>query len=447
MLFRGGTIVEAQGVRRADVRVADGRIVEVGAELRPDADRVADVGGLHLFPGAVDPHVHQWEPGFASAPDFADATSSAAVGGVTTLIDHPLTPPVVIDAERFAEKIALGERTAVIDFALHGGLDPGSLDALPALWAAGAAGIKLFTCATGGELGSFEDVESLRVAFGRLASVGALGLVHAEDASTLDRNREALRARGTIDVAAYGAWHSLDAEVSAVERVLEIAEHTQARLYLVHASHPDVVDRVRAASRGRRSVWVETCPHYLQLDEADLPLLGGGRGLTAPPVRDRAARSALVARLADGRIDALGSDHCAVSAAGKDVGRIDQLVPGVPGLDLYLPLVLDVAIRNGIPLSRVAETTASAPARIFGLRSKGSIEVGRDADLAIVDVDATVNVRARDLASAAGWTPYEGRRLRGVVLETWSRAELIARDGEVVGRPGRGRFIGRQEEA
>ena len=144
MLFRGGTVVMAGGTRRADVRVADARIVEVAPELRPEGDAVVDVDGLHLFPGAIDPHVHQWEPGFASPPDFTDATCSAAVGGVTTLLDHPLTPPVVTDETRFADKVALGERTAVIDFGLHGGVDPTSVGSLPDLWAAGATGINRF---------------------------------------------------------------------------------------------------------------------------------------------------------------------------------------------------------------------------------------------------------------------------------------------------------------
>jgi allantoinase len=437
----------ADGTRRADVRVADGRIVEVAPALLPEGDAVVDVDGLHLFPGAVDPHVHQWEPGFASPPDFTDATSSAAVGGVTTLLDHPLTPPVVTDETRFADKVALGERTAVIDFGLHGGVDPTSVGSLGDLWAAGATGIKLFTCPTGGDLGWFGDPASLRDVFERLAAIDALALVHAEDAGVLDRQRAALRGERADNegLAGFPRWHSLDAEMAAADAVLALAARTRARTYLVHASHPAVVDRVEAAS-SRSRVWVETCPHYLHLDAADLERLGA-RGMTAPPVRDARARAGLVERLADGRIDALGSDHCPVSAQGKDVATIEALIPGVPGLDVYLPLVLDVAVRNGIDLGRVAAATAAAPARIFGVPGKGAIAIGRDADIVAVDLDASTSVEARRLPSAAGWTPYEGMTLRGAVTQTWSRGELVAADGQPFGRPGRGRFVAREERA
>jgi allantoinase len=445
VLFRGGTVVSAHATRRADVRVADGRIVEVATGVRPQGDAVIDVDGLHLFPGAVDPHVHQWEPGFASRPDFADATASAAVGGVTTLLDHPLTPPVVTDATRFAAKVALGKRSAVIDFGLHGGVDPTSVASLPDLWAAGATGIKLFTCPTGGDLGCFADGDALSEVFERLAALGALALVHAEDAAVLDREREAL-GRGRDDgVADFPRWHSLEAELAAVDVVLALAARTRTRTYIVHASDPAVVERVRAASSNAR-VWVETCPHYLQLDAADLDRLGA-RGMTAPPVRDATARAGLIEQFAAGRIDALGSDHCAVTAEGKDVATMDALIPGVPALDVYLPLVLDLALRHGIDLSRVAAATATQPAATFGLPGKGAIETGRDADIVAVDLDASTSVEAARLPSAAGWTPYEGMTLRGAVTQTWSRGELVAVDGQPFGRPGRGRFVAREEGA
>jgi allantoinase len=454
MLFRGALVVTTDRVQRTDVRVADERIVEVAPGLRPSGDGVTDLDGLHLFPGAVDPHVHQWEPGFASAPDFEDATGSAAVGGVTTLLDHPLSPPVVVDATTFASKVALGERTAVVDFGLHGGTDPAHLENLAGLWAAGATGIKLFTCPTGTELGDFDDARTLRIAFDRLAALGALVLVHAEDAGTLDRNRTALwergedarKRRGRAVAEDYASWHSLEAEQLAVDHVLALAAGAGTAAYIVHASHPGIVDRVREIAARGATAYAETCPHYLQLDDSDLGTLGGW-AMTAPPVRGAGARAGLVERLADGQIDAVGSDHCAVAAAGKEVPAMDALVPGVPGLDLFLPLIIDVAVRNDIDLTRVAGVTAEAPARIFGLGSKGAIAVGRDADFAVIDLNATVQVRGANLPSSAGWTPYEGRSLRGAVVQTWSRGELVAQAGRPVGRPGRGRFIPRQEES
>jgi allantoinase len=444
MLFRGGQIVAGDEVRRSDVRVRDGRIAELGPGLAADGDRVIDLDGLHVLPGAIDPHGHQWEPGFTPAPDFAEVTASAAVGGVTTILDHPLTPPLVLDRQAFEVKAALGERTAVIDFGLHGGAAPDRLDDLGPLWDAGATGIKLFTCPTGTALDGLDDPDLLRAAYQRLSAIGALALVHAEDAATLDRLGAELRASGRGAARDFDSWHALEAETVAVERVLELARTFDTRTYLVHASHPDVVDRVNTARDDGARVHVETCLHYLHLTDADLREQGG-RAMTAPPVRDHTARVGLRERIADGRIDTVGSDHCAIGAAGKTGERMVEIIPGVPGLDVFLPLMLDLVADGVIDLRRVVDTTAAGPARIFGLPAKGAIEVGKDADFAIVDLAGRQTVRAARLPCSAGWSPYEGRTLRGVVVETWSRGERVSRDGRVEGRPGRGRLIRRSE--
>ena len=438
-------MVAPDGVRDLDVRVDDGRITEIGRPLPLDGHRVVDCDGLHVLPGAIDPHGHQWEPGFTPAADFADVTASAAVGGVTTLLDHPLTTPVVVDRQTFDAKAALGERTSIVDFGLHGGAAPDHLDDLAALWAGGATGIKLFTCRTGTPLDGFDDPERLEAAFRRLGAIDALALVHAEDQATLDRRHAELEGDGGGGVADFDAWHSIEAEETAVERVLELAARTGTRTYLVHASHPSVVDRaIGAAAKGAARLHVETCPHYLHLTDTDLRA-GGGWLMTAPPVRDAAARAGLRERLADGAIDTIGSDHCSISAAGKSGDRMEAIIPGVPGLDVYLPLLLDLVAEGAIDLPRVADVTADAPARIFGLPMKGAIEVGRDADLVTVDLDATVTVRARELPCSAGWSPYEGRTLRGAVVDTWSRGERIVHEGRLEAEPGRGRFLRRSE--
>lgn len=438
-------MVSPDGVRDLDVRVDDGRITEIGRALPLDGNRVVDCDGLHVLPGAIDPHGHQWEPGFTPNADFSDVTASAAVGGVTTLLDHPLTTPVVVDRQTFDAKVALGERTSIVDFGLHGGAAPDHLDDLADLWAGGATGIKLFTCRTGTPLDGFNDPDRLEAAFRRLGAIDALALVHAEDAATLDRRRAELEADGGGSVADFEAWHSIEAEEAAVESVLELAARTGTRTYLVHASHPSVVDRARRAAQERAdSVHVETCPHYLHLTDTDLRA-GGGWLRTAPPVRDAVARAGLRQRLADGAIDTIGSDHCAISAAGKSADRMEAIIPGVPGLDVYLPLLLDLVAEGSIDLPRVADVTAAAPARIFGLPAKGAIEVGRDADLVTVDLDATLTVRAGELPCSAGWSPYEGRTLRGAVVDTWSRGERIVHEGRLVAGPGRGRFLRRSE--
>ena len=428
----------------ADVRVRDGRIVEIGPSLDTAGESIVDADGLTVLPGAIDPHGHQWEPGFTSPADFRDVTVSAAFGGVTTLLDHPLTPPVVLDRRAFSAKVALGERTSSIDFGLHGGVAPGTLDEVEGIWRAGATGIKLFTCRTGTPLDGFEDPVALARAFELFGAIGALALVHAEDAATLDRTATALHAEGRGGVADFARWHSLAAEATATDRVLELAARSSARLYLVHASDPSIVDRVAAARQRGLNAHVETCLHYLHLASADLRSQGA-RAMTAPPVRDVIARDGLRRRLADGVIDTVGSDHCTVAPAGKAGMTMESVVAGVPGLDLFVPLLLDLVGDGVLDLPRLAEVTAASPARIFGLPSKGAIEVGRDADLVLVDPAASFVVDASRLPSSVGWSPYDGRTLRGSVVGTWSRGEAVARDGQPIERAGHGRFVARME--
>jgi allantoinase len=444
VLFRGGRLVVDSRVTRADLRVRDGRIAEIGADLPTDGDAVVDLDGLHVLPGAVDPHGHQWEPGFTPPADFSEVTASAALGGVTTLLDHPLTPPLVLDAASFEAKAALGERTSIIDFGLHGGVAPGRSDALAGLWASGATGIKVFTCRTGTALDGFDDRDALAPTFAELARIDALALVHAEDQATLDASRATLADAGRDRAADFPTWHGPEAEARAVDWVLDLAAVHGTRVYLVHASQPAVVARAAEARARGTTVSVETCPHYLRLSDADLTELGG-IALTAPPVRDVSARDGLRAAVRGGSIDTVGSDHCSIALAGKRGSSMASIIPGVPGLDVYLPLLLDLVVEGILDLPPLVDVTATNPARIFGLPSKGAIEVRRDADLVVVDLDGLTVVRAADLPCSAGWSPYEGRTLRGAVVQTWSRGELVAREGKVVGDPGRGRLLRRSE--
>ncbi len=441
-VIRGGIVVLPDGLRRADIRVRDGRIAEIGADLDPAGATIVEGGGLHLLPGAIDTHGHQWEPGFTTRPDFEETTASAAVGGVTTLLDHPLTPPVVVDRVGFEAKVALGRATSIIDFGLHGGAAPDHLEDLAGMWAAGATGIKVFTCPTGTVLDGFDDAARLEALFARLGSIGARALVHAEDATILAAAHAALEVGGRTRAADFPGWHTLEAEQRAVGSVLALAERFGVEVVIVHASHPSIVAATAGARERGVRAFVETCPHYLHLEDEDLATLGPW-AMTAPPVRDRAARDGLRSHLADGAIDVIGSDHCAIGPDGKSGPQMTDVIAGVPGLDVFLPLLLDLVADGVLDWPGLVAATSTRPARLFGLSGKGALIVGNDADIVFVDPGRSWTVEAASLPSSAGWSPYEGRTLFGAVTETWSRGVVVARDGKSIGRPGHGRFIAR----
>jgi dihydroorotase/allantoinase len=442
VLIRGGSLVDSSHVYEADVRIRDGRVVEVGPGLRSDGEELIDASGLMVLPGVIDAHSHQWEAGLASRPDFRDDTASAAAGGITTIIDHPLTPPEVLTAQRLRDKIDLGNRTSLIDFALHAGVGSGDLTHLGELWNAGVTSFKLFTCDTGIEMAGFTDRARLLTALSIISGLRGLAIVHAEDQAILDRNRTRLESEGRTDVRYFGEWRSAEAEGSAINFVLQAAAEAACPVYFVHTSIPEGVDAIASARRRGVTAFAETCPHYLYLTESDFDRLGH-RATTSPPVRGIDRRSRLRSQLAD-EIAVVGSDNGTVMPANKSTRDAFKGQPGIPGNETMLPLLLNLVAEGVIPLTRVVALVAEGPARMFGLSArKGFLTPGHDGDVTLVDVSAPSVISASRLTGVAGWTPYEGWSIRGRVLRTLVRGRTVAVDGRAIGSPGYGRFVPR----
>ena len=443
----GGVLVTRDGRRRVDLLAIDGRIAAIGSELElpPDTVRL-DVQGLCVLPGVIDPHTHFWEDGFAAAPDFRDGSLSAVCGGITTVIDMPLTEPCVLDLPTLRDKIALGVRTSRVDFALFGGASPTNGDMLEPLWRAGVVGLKIFTCATGCAMQGVTRDADLHDTLARIARFGGLASLHAEDEERLAANHAGQLRAGRNDEAAFLAWHDEAAELLAMRRILGHAKTLGARVNIVHVTSPTGLALVAAARDDGVAATAETCPHYLYLGAEDV-LAQGSRAACAPPVRERRGIAAMRARVADGSVHTIGTDHCAVSLDRKRPPAIDAQ-PGLPGLETMVPLLLNLVARGELTLERMVEVTSHDTARLYGLYPrKGSVEIGADADFTIVDPDAVWTIGADRLAGSAGWTPYEGITVQGRVEMTVIRGRLVARGGRAVDADGPAAFIPRQQPA
>jgi dihydroorotase-like cyclic amidohydrolase len=309
------------------------------------------------------------------------------------------------------------------------------------MWDAGATAFKMFTCETGCSMAGFLSAADQRRALRAVADVRAVVLVHAEDQAVLDENRAAMEADGHHAAGDFARWRSLDAELAAVRRVLRLAAEESATPYFVHCSAADVVDLiVQARGRGLRT-WAETCPHYLWLSTDNIAEYGH-RATTSPPVRDPARVEQLRTRIEDD-VSVVGSDHGAVLPQRKDIDDAFLGQPGLPGNETMVVLMLELVARGELSLPRLVSLLAENPARIFGLARKGVIEPGTDGDLTLVDMAATSEIRAHALRGSAGWTPYEGLRVRGRVQTTVVRGVIVADDGELHVGPGHGRFVRR----
>lgn len=439
LAVRNATLVTPRGRRRAHLYVADGRIAAVTAEEHAARETV-DAAGLYLLPGAVDGHVHFQDPGDTSREDFISGSSAAAVGGVTTVVEHTHSHPVRDPAELRAKREHLRTRS-LVDFGLAAHAWPDRLEQVRPLWEAGISFFKVFTCTTHGVPGF--DAGRLQRLFQAVAALDGLCLVHAEDETMTAESERALRAAGRSDPGLLVEWRSREAELVATSTVGLLARLTGVRASVAHVSQPAAADLLAHERALGARLWLETCPQYLYLREDEVLDQGGFRKFT-PPARARSAAEAdeMWQRVTSGPITHVSTDHAPSARHHKTDGSIWDVPFGLPGVETTLSLLLNGAAEGRLSLERVVELVAETPARLYGLYPrKGTLQGGADADLVLVDPTAERTLEDAAVVSRAGWTPYAGRRVRGCPVLTFSRGRLVAREGRPVGEPGWGRFL------
>lgn len=449
LTIRGATVVTPAGRFPADVHVRDGKIAALGT-LDAASVQSIDAGGLVAIPGVVDSHVHFMDPGETEREDFLTGSAAAAVGGTTTVIEHTHAAPV-LDAEGLRRKVGHLGRRSLIDFGLGAHVWPDRLSGLGDLWDAGAAYLKVFTCETHGVPALLAG--DLLACFHAAAGCDGLLLVHCEDDAMTRERERALREAGRTDYGIIPEWRSREAEEVAAVEVALVARLTGARVVVAHTSHPEAVELVnRERARGAR-LWVESCPQYFFLQEAEVLEHGPFRKFT-PPARlvDAGGAAQMWRLLAGGQITHISTDHAPATRAQKQRGDIWSCPFGLPGVETTLTLMLHAAHRGWITLERVVDALCERPARLYGFYPrKGSLWPGADADITLIDPSRTRLIRDDQVISKAGWSPYAGMAVVGGPVMTFSRGRLVAKDGRPEGEPGWGRWLpgagGRRERA
>jgi dihydropyrimidinase len=449
LVIKNGAIVTAEAVFPADVAVRGEKITAIGQGLR--GRKEIDAGGKYVIPGGIDGHVHLEMPIglFTSTDDFFHGTRAAAFGGTTAIVDFVETQPAETMLEALAARQAKARQNVVIDYGLHmtiGPTDIAKLAQLPEVYAAGCGTFKLYMA-----YGLRLTDGDLLLALEAVRDVGGLPVVHAEnwDVITTLIRRNLAAGRASPD------WHPRsrppELEGEATGRVIDIAAWVGAPVHIFHVSCLQTVERIAAAKRRGLPVTGETCPQYLYLTDELLnrPGVAGALPVCAPPLRPPGYQEPLWEALAAGALDVVTTDHCPFTAAEKETGLDNySLIPGgVPGIESRLSLAYHGLVSRAndrvTALRRWVDVCSTTPALLFGFSQKGKLLPGYDADIVVFDPEAEWVITPAQLHETAGWTPYEGLRLRGRPVVTISRGEVIAAYGEWLGEAGRGCFINR----
>jgi dihydropyrimidinase len=453
ILIKNSRIITATDDYNADIFITGETISQIGTSLKISADQIIDGHGKIVFPGGVDPHVHNDEPfmGTHSRDDFYTGSVAAACGGTTSTIDYayqtkgkPLNYALTEWQEKASDK-------SVIDYGFHISIfeqDEKYINEIPALIAKGVTSFKVFMSYKG-DL-QVDDSTILRI-LQKCRQYGGLLTVHAENGDMIDTLIGQMLDAGKKDIRYHYESHPPASEAEAVARVISLAVVAGAPVYIVHLSAREALEAVKVARDHGLKVFAETSPHYLFLAQEDIIDIGfeGSKYLCAPPIRLRANQSALWNGINSGDLQTIGTDHCTYNFKDqKEIGRDNfALIPnGLPGIETRLYLLWNGGVRAGIiSPNQFVSLVSTNPAKIFGLfPKKGAIAPGSDADIVIWDPEKDFELKLANLHSTVDYNCYEGWKVTGAPSMVLSRGEIIVKDNQFIGKKGRGRYLHRK---
>jgi dihydroorotase len=424
LVLKGGVVVNHDGEGVRDIGVRDGRIVALGSLDASAAAETLDCSGLHILPGVIDTQVHFREPGLEHKEDLETGSRSAVLGGVTAVFEMPNTQPLTTSAETLADKVRRARHRMFCDFAFFVGGTRENVDDIPELERLeGAAGIKVFMGSSTGNL-LVDDEEHLdRI----IAKISRRASFHAEDEARL-KARMDVRRQG--DPSSHPEWRDEEAALIATKRLVRLAEKHRKRVHVLHVS---TADEMEFLATHKEWATVEVTPHHLTLVAPECYETLGTYAQMNPPVRDERHRAAIWNALRTGVVDVLGSDHAPHTREEKE-HAYPASHSGMTGVQTLLPIMLDHVNAGHLSLARLVDLTSHGPQRLFGIRGKGRIAVGYDADLSVVDLKREETITNDWIASRCAWTPYDGRRVKGWPVGTVVRGRRAMWDGELADR-------------
>ena len=434
LLVQNAMMVLPDGIVEGDLRVANGRIKTVapqGGLVPQNGENVIDGAGLHLLPGAIDPHVHFRDPGNPEKENLESGSRAAVAGGITGFLDMPNTVPNATNRVQLEAKIAVAGQKAVNHHGFFiGATNDNVADMQSVEGMDGVCGIKIFMGSSTGDLLVHEQKHLENI----FANTGGIIATHAEDEDRL-QSRIA-QYKGRTDIAAHAECRDVECALIATKRASALAKDHDHRLHIVHLTSGAEADWL--ASNKGNLITTEVCTQHLTFDQDDVEELGV-RALMNPPIRYTEDKDTLWKRLKDGTIDCVVTDHAPHTLEAKSVGY-PNAPAGMPGVETSLPLMLTHAMNGKCSVSDVVKWMCAGPARVYGMQNKGSLIEGYDGDLTIVDLETRRTITDADVWTRVGWTPYAGMELTG--LPMWTVVDGIPVHKRTIGGSFKGEAIG-----
>ena len=451
VLIQGGNAVLGQTVGRQDILIQGKKIRAIGNLKGHNADEVLDAGGLLIFPGAVDTHVHFNDKfmNTVSVHDYDTGTRAAAFGGVTSVVDFSNQIPGKPLIQTIEAKREEAKGKAIVDWGVHPVIAKPTaeiLKELPLLVREGAPTIKCYM--TYREEGLMVEDKDLKRIMECLKKAGGMLMVHAEDNDTIEKNIHRMIEEGLTKPIFHAKSRPPDSEAKAIHRCIQLAKETRAQLFIVHMASASGVELVGQARGEGFDVMAETCTHYLMFTDRMLERDDGIKWICSPPLRNPMIQKWLWTGVSDGRISMVTSDDAAFSWEAKLYGadRFDKCPNGIPGIEVRLPLLYSEGVVKGrLSLTRMVELISTHPALLFGLApQKGTLTPGADADIVLFDPKAKWIMNQKSLHMASDWSAYENIPITGKVMKVFSRGDLIIDGDNCLARKGRGQYLHRK---
>ena len=419
--IKNGTTFIDNDLNKQDIGIKNGKIVELG-EIDKDAKHTLDAKGLMVLPGCIDTQVHFREPGSTDVEDLESGSKAAVLGGITSVFEMPNTNPPTSNKTEFKKKLDLAKDRMFCNYAFYFGATPQNMEDLKKVDTLdGCCGVKLFAGSSTGNLLVKDEKDIEKV----ISNSSKIVAIHSEDEDILNIRKKFIK-KG--DVSTHPVWRNEECAMSSTRRVVKIAERYKKKIHVLHITTKEEVEFL---SRYKGNVTFEITPQHLTISAPDCYNKLGSLSQMNPPIRDQKHQAMLWKAVKDGIVDTIGSDHAPHSIENKKK-EYPQSPSGMPGVQTLIPIMLNHINNNKLTLAQFVKLVCDNPCRIFGIKHKGKIKEGFDADLTVIDMNMKKVIKNDWIASKCGWTPFDGFEVKGFPLGTIINGKAIVWDGKLI---------------